>query len=128
MAGFLAPGGRIEGEKAVYFGYWETKGEGGKDRALFEALERWARERGATKVCGPINFSTYGKNRVRLEVKDDGVPFVGEPYHRGDYAGILRELGFEERSRALTQTASGAAMSKIWRSGTKGATLAGMVP
>lgn len=114
--GFLSPGARIEGEKAAFFGYWETVEEKEADEAIFESVEEWATSRGARRLCGPINFSTYGKNRVRLEIKDDGVPFVGEPYDRGGYAGVLQGLGFEERSRAMTQTAPGETMAKVWRS------------
>lgn len=99
VAGFFQPGQLVDGEPAVFFGYWECQPDTLEDnRALFDALRGWAREQGATRVYGPINFTTYGAYRIRLDGFADGA-FPGEPWNPPHYAGMLAQLGFEERYR-----------------------------
>ncbi|MDX1694549.1 MAG: hypothetical protein R3208_12355 [Ketobacteraceae bacterium] len=94
LAGFLAPHQRIEGKLAAFFGYWETKDNPAANKALFEAFEEWARDQGAERIYGPINFSTYGMYRIRLDSFDAG-QFIGEPFNPPYYPGLLEGLGYE---------------------------------
>ncbi len=79
VAAFLGPDQRIDGERAAFFGYWETVDDVEVNRCLFASLVAWARDRGAKSVYGPINFNTYGLYRLRTEVEPGGVTFPGEP-------------------------------------------------
>ncbi|MCC2636365.1 MAG: hypothetical protein K0Q68_84 [Moraxellaceae bacterium] len=97
LAGFCQ-GQRVDGECAAFFGYWEGINSVTPHRRLFSAMERWAREQGATRLYGPINFTTFGANRLRLDAFDRGA-FPGEPWNPPYYADLLVELGLELRYR-----------------------------
>ncbi len=115
IAGFCSPETRIEGEQAVFFGYFETLGDQDAAAALLDEVRRWGKERGARYICGPINFSTYGTYRVRTEVLDEGTPFVGEPYTPLYFAEVLAELGLEAVSPAVTQISPNDTMRPVWQ-------------
>ncbi|NRA68034.1 MAG: hypothetical protein HRU19_26365 [Pseudobacteriovorax sp.] len=91
LAGFWHPQQRLEGKAAAYFGFWETDGNLDSNCDLFQQLKSWARSLGASTLIGPIDFSTYYRNRTRLT---GGRPFLGEPYNPGYYASVLSSLGF----------------------------------
>lgn len=94
IAGFFSPEMQINGEPVAYFGYWESVNDLEANRPLFSALEEWAREKGATRLYGPINFSTFGAYRIRTGGFEQGA-FPGEPYNPSYYQDLLRGLGFE---------------------------------
>jgi hypothetical protein len=94
MAGFFNPVMRIEGRPAAYFGYWESLDEVETNRRLFREFESWARSQGAEVVYGPVNFTTFGDYRVRLNRFDAGC-FFGEPYNPPYYPRLLESLGYE---------------------------------
>ncbi|MFZ5723487.1 MAG: hypothetical protein ACOY33_07480 [Pseudomonadota bacterium] len=99
LAGFFRPGQLVDGEPAAFFGYWEcTADSAAANDALFAALAGWAREQGARRLYGPINFTTYGNYRLRLDAFDDGA-FPGEPWNPPHYAAQLARLGFDIRYR-----------------------------
>lgn len=100
---FLDGRAAIDGERAAFFGYWESAGELEADRALFRRVADWARARGATRLYGPINFSTAHAYRVLLSAEPDALPFPGEPYNPTWYGAQLAALGFALERRYLTQ-------------------------
>lgn len=93
LAGFL-PAQEVDGDPVAFFGFWETVDDVTLNRELFASVEAWARDRGAKHLYGPINFSTYGANRLRLNTFDAGC-FPGEPYNPPYYADLMAQLGFE---------------------------------
>jgi GNAT superfamily N-acetyltransferase len=93
----------VDGAPAAFFGYWETDGDPDAERALFARVEEWAKGEGATRLYGPINFSTALGYRVLLEAERDAVPFAGEPYNPPWYGPELQSLGFALERRYLTQ-------------------------
>ncbi|WP_342323600.1 hypothetical protein AAEY27_03845 [Kosakonia sp. BYX6] len=96
LAGFSALS--ATGERVVNFGFWETINLLAPNQRLFSALARWAKEQGATRLVGPINFNTLGKFRLRLDCPSCP-PFAGEAYNPPWYQHLLSALGFQERAK-----------------------------
>lgn len=95
VAAFRVPGQCIDDEDVAYFGFFECVNDPSVARALLDEVETWARSQGATRVYGPINFSTFGAYRFRLEGFAEGV-FPGEPYNPPYYPELLRASGFAQ--------------------------------
>jgi GNAT superfamily N-acetyltransferase len=100
LAGFVS-GQEVDGEKVAFFGFWESANRLRPNQQLFQALSEWAREQGATRIYGPINFTTFGAYRVRLNAFDASA-FPGEPWNPAYYPQLLEELGFKLRYRYLS--------------------------
>lgn len=97
LAGFCSQQ-TVDGEVAAFFGYWEGTNDLQPHRTLFAALQDWARQQGATRLYGPINFSTFGAYRLRLDHHDEPA-FPGEPANPHYYPDLLTKLGFALRYR-----------------------------
>lgn len=91
---FVDPSCVVDGERAAFFGFWESAGDDAADAAVMARVEQWAREQGAERLYGPIDFTTYGNYRVLLSAEEGAVPFPGEPYDPPGYPGRLEALGF----------------------------------
>ncbi len=96
LAGFRLTGQQVDGEQAAFFGFWESIDDPEPNQQLFAALRHWAQAEGATRLYGPINFSTFGANRVRLDAFDHGA-FPGEPWNPPYYADLLAQCGLSQR-------------------------------
>lgn len=88
----------VDGERVAFFGFWEGADDLAAHRRLFESLFAWARAEGATRLYGPINFTTFGAYRLRLDAFGHGA-FPGEPWNPPYYPGLLQQLGFDLRYR-----------------------------
>lgn len=100
LAGFCRQQ-EIDGEVAAFFGYWEGVDELAPHQHLFASLQDWARQQGAKRLYGPINFSTYGAYRLRLDAHDEPA-FPGEPANPSYYPTLLTQQGFALRYRYLS--------------------------
>ena len=96
LAGFATL--NAAGETVVNFGFWETINNRIPNHRLFRALMRWAKAQGASRLIGPINFSTLGKFRLRLDTPTCA-PFAGEPYNPPWYQHLLGQMGFQPLAR-----------------------------
>lgn len=105
LAAFHDPRLALDGEGAAFFGYFESTGDEAPEARLFAAAGAWARARGARSLVGPIDFSTFGRYRLRLSAEPGAVPFPGEPYGRPGYAQRLEAAGFARRETYVTQVA-----------------------
>lgn len=94
LAGFCYPDMRIDGKPAAFFGYFDCLPDLQACRSLFVEMEHWARSQGAQVVYGPINFSTFGQYRLRLD-NFNRAPFVGEPYNPEWYPELVQQLGYQ---------------------------------
>ncbi len=103
---FVSPEMVIDGERAAFFGYWETTQDAEADRQLMDAIEGWARDQGAAVLYGPINFTTYGTYRLRVSAEPGARTFQAESYNPEGYPGVLEGLGFETCQRYLVQASS----------------------
>lgn len=108
VAAFFAPSHCVGGEPAAFFGYWETLNDRRSNVALFHAVETWAAEQGAEVLYGPINFTTYGLYRLRVEAEWGAVTFPGEPYNPPYYPALLESLGFVPHENYVTTVVTSA--------------------
>ena len=97
LAGFVREQ-LIDGEPAAFFGFWESIDDPAPNRLLFQGLRDWARGQGAKRLYGPIDFSTFGSYRLRLDAFDAGC-FPGEPWNPPYYPALLESLGLRLRHR-----------------------------
>ncbi|CBL43823.1 conserved hypothetical protein [gamma proteobacterium HdN1] len=100
LAGFYC-GQLVEGEPAAFFGFWEGIDELSAHAALFSEFKTWAVNQGAKRVYGPINFTTFGAYRIRLDSFESGA-FPSEPWNPPYYSMLLRKLGLSEHYRYLS--------------------------
>ncbi|WP_421512433.1 hypothetical protein ACOQH0_23240 (plasmid) [Enterobacter sp. JS8-1] len=108
MAGFI-PHHLVSGQKTAFFGFWETINHLSCNEQLFSALATWAKQYGITQLYGPVNFSTFGQYRIRLN-QFEKTPFAGEPYNPPYYATLLEQAGFSVKHR-YTSTFTDAGMA-----------------
>ena len=101
LAGFFNPNLNIDGQKVAFFGYWETPNNLESNQRVFSKFESWAKNKGAEQVFGPINFSTFGDYRLRID-GFDRPQFLGEPYNPNYYPELLASLGYEVRYKYFT--------------------------
>lgn len=101
LAGFYNPDLVVDGKKPCFFGYWETTDDAAENLKAFSELEKWALSKGAEHIYGPINFTTYGDYRLRIDGFDHP-QFIGEPYNPNYYPELMKSLGFRERYRYFT--------------------------
>lgn len=93
----------VDGVPAAFFGYWESAGDRDADAQVMDAARAWARDQGAVRLFGPINFSTASDYRVRIRDGRGGDrPLIGEPYNPPSYPEQLEALGFGVRYRFYT--------------------------
>jgi hypothetical protein len=97
LAGFLSEQ-PVKGEPAAFFGFWESIDDEAPNRQLFQGLSDWALSQGVKRLYGPINFSTFGAYRLRLDAFDAGC-FLGEPWNPPYYPALLESLGLGVRHR-----------------------------
>ena len=104
-AGFFDPGATIANEPVAFFGYWESVGDPAADRDVMSHIASWSASRGARRLYGPVNFSTFGTYRLRVDTGDAGDPFPGEPYNPAEYPAYLERLGFIVAETYVSQMA-----------------------
>lgn len=108
IAVFFNPTKLIEGEKAVFFGFWESTNNLEINKKVFDWAEKWAKNQDATILYGPINFSTFHNYRLRTDSNlGKDIPFLNEPYHPNYYPQLLEQLGFEKKHKYYSQVANG---------------------
>ena len=98
LAGFFESGYQIDAEPVAFFGYWETLDDLSANTSLFVEFEQWAKSKGAKRVYGPINFSTFSAYRLRVDSFAEPA-FLGEPYNPQYYPGLLEQLGYSVDQR-----------------------------
>ncbi len=81
------------GEKVVRFGWIDFVEDFGVAQALVDAVVAWGRERGASKVKGPLGFTDMDREGLLVEGFENESPFTviyNYPYY-GEY---LERMGF----------------------------------
>ncbi|SMF51656.1 hypothetical protein [Pseudobacteriovorax antillogorgiicola] len=111
LAGFFHPKQIIAGVPSAFFGFWESIDDLKICSSLFKSFEAWAKDQGAKRIYGPIDYTTFGRYRLRMPHKKYPTPFTGEPYNPSYYPHLLAALGYRvaesyetliARSRLLT--------------------------
>ncbi len=102
MAAFWKPDQEFNGKKVAYFGFWETIDQADATRELYLAAKKWAKDQGAELISGPVNFSTFGNYRIRIDGSVTNDILAGEPFNPPYYQKILAELGLDSVMRYET--------------------------
>lgn len=74
------------------FGFFEANHQGAA-RALFDAAEAWARQRGRAFMRGPLNPSLNDSAGLLIDGFDDA-PFLLMPYNPPEYADYMAKAGY----------------------------------
>ncbi len=80
------------GDNLAFFGFFEAEDEAAA-RALFEALETWAKALGRSGLRGPVNPTMDDGAGFQLDAFDSQ-PFVMMPYSPPEYPGYAEAAGF----------------------------------
>lgn len=84
---------RHHDEKTAFFGFYECIDDQQLSDAMFEDVEKWARERGMTMMRGPMNPSTNHECGLLVEGFNDS-PNVMMTYNPPYYAKLLEKRGY----------------------------------
>lgn len=83
------------GEKRIRFTRFDTIEDFEVAKALFEAVEAWAREIGMNAVCGPLGYSDLEREGLLIEGFDQLSTFE-EQYNAPYYGEFIEKLGYEK--------------------------------
>lgn len=84
----------IHRERVACFGYFEADGLA-TARCLLETVERWARDRGISRLRGPLNPSLNSTTGLQINAFDE-VPFLLTPYTPAEYCEYMEHLGYHK--------------------------------
>lgn len=80
------------GEKAAYWGWFECADDDEAATALFEAAAAWAREKGCTRLIGPM--SPNPSDLVGTQISGfEGTPVIMMPYNPPYHDAIISKAG-----------------------------------
>lgn len=99
------------GEKRVRFTRFDAIDNKEVARALFDAVEAFARERGMDTVCGPLGFSDLEREGLLIEGFDELSTFE-EQYNYDYYGALIESCGYGKEVDWLERKVYGAADSK----------------
>jgi GNAT superfamily N-acetyltransferase len=80
-------------EKAGFFGFFECEEDPETARALFEAAEKWVRDKGMERIIGPMNPSTNHILGVLIDSFDEP-PMVQMNYNPPYYPDLIESCGY----------------------------------
>jgi hypothetical protein len=80
---------------SALFGFWETTPDFALNGTAFQALVDDTRQRGRSRLIGPIQFTTYQPYRLRLGQVPSWERFDREPVQPTYYPPLLESLGFQ---------------------------------
>jgi hypothetical protein len=79
-------------ERSAFFGFFESADDPSVSRALFAAVEKWAKERGMTRLLGPMNPTTNDECGLLVE-GFDSPPVVMMTYNPRYYLRLFDDAG-----------------------------------
>lgn len=82
-------------EKRVRFTRFDCIDDAETAKALFDAVENWARERGMDTVCGPLGYSDLEREGLLIEGFDQLSTFE-EQYNAEYYAKLIENAGYKK--------------------------------
>ena len=82
-------------EPLAFFGYWQ-----GNQRSLL-SMQQWMKSQKIKKIIGPIDFSTYGSYRLRLNYFDSPA-FLNDPQNGVEQVQQLEQLGYKVEHRYVS--------------------------
>ncbi len=81
------------GERRARFGHFDAIDDPKVSEALFEAVEKWALDKGMDTLCGPLGFSDLEREGLLVEGFDQPQTFE-EQYNAEYYQHHIEQLGF----------------------------------
>lgn len=84
---------KLKNEKRVRFNRFDSLNDTEISRALFEAVENWAVERGMIEVCGPLGYSDLDREGLLVEGFDENSTYE-EQYNYEYYGKLLEDAGY----------------------------------
>lgn len=78
-----------------FFGFFEAKEDSEGAHAVFEAGERWLKDKGCVDLLGPMSFSIYEEIGLLVDGFEDA-PVLLCPYNPPYYANLLEQIGFRK--------------------------------
>lgn len=84
---------QMRGEKQARFNWIDFEDDPGVSRALLETAEKWAKDRGATRIKGPLGFTNFDNAGMTVEGFDE-LGTMGATYHYPYYKTHLENAGY----------------------------------
>ena len=84
---------RKNSERRARFNRFDAIDDPAVSKALFEAVERWARDKGMDTLCGPLSFSDLEREGLLIDGFDQPQTFE-EQYNAPYYQQHIEALGF----------------------------------
>jgi len=83
----------FQGGSDAMFGFFETDEDPEVARALLDAASDWARERGRTRILGPMDFTTNDEVGILIEGYERK-PMILQPWHPPYYRELIEAEDF----------------------------------
>ena len=83
----------LKGERRVRFNRFDAYNDKEISRALFAALEEWAKEEGMTEACGPLGYSDLDREGLLIEGFEENSTFE-EQYNYEYYPSLIEDAGY----------------------------------
>jgi len=90
----------FHGERTAFFGFFECVDDASVAGELFAVVDGWARERGMTRLLGPMNPTTNDECGLLVEGFDEPPVFM-MTYNPRYYAGLVEGAGFTKAKDLL---------------------------
>jgi GNAT superfamily N-acetyltransferase len=84
-----------QGGSDAMFGFFESTDDPEVAGALLDAAADWARQKGRTRILGPMDFTTNDEVGILVEGFDLR-PMILEPWHPPHYGEAIEAVGFEK--------------------------------
>ena len=85
----------LKNEKRVRFTRFDSIDDKEVSGALFDALEKWAIERGMNQICGPLGYSDLDREGLLIEGFEENSTFE-EQYNYEYYGKLVEASGYEK--------------------------------
>ena len=85
----------IHNTTQVRFSRFESIDDKRVSEALFNAVEKWGKNKGMTHICGPLGFSDLDREGLLIEGFDEESTFE-EQYNFSYYPALLENHGFDK--------------------------------
>jgi GNAT superfamily N-acetyltransferase len=85
----------FQGGSDAMFGFFETANDPEVAAALLDAAAEWARDKGRSRILGPMDFTTNDEIGILIDGYDRR-PMILEPWHPPHYRELIEAEGFEK--------------------------------
>lgn len=92
-AAFINPKMNRGGKNYGLIGYFEVSDNYAAAAKMLDTAIAWLKENGCNEIVGPMNFSIWGRYRLRID-NFDRMPFYSENYNKSYYPDFFLRYGF----------------------------------